>query len=49
LEPIYNVLEAFGLDVILINAHHIKTVPGLKILSLFPRHKIGVKNFLFLT
>jgi transposase len=29
-KPIYNVLEALGLDVIVVNAHHIKTVPGRK-------------------
>lgn len=29
-KPIYNVLEALGLDVMVVNAHHIKTVPGRK-------------------
>jgi transposase len=29
-KPIYNVLEALGLDVMIVNAHHIKTVPGRK-------------------
>jgi transposase len=29
-KPIYNVLEMLGLDVIIVNAHHIKTVPGRK-------------------
>ena len=28
--PIYNVLELFGWDLIVANAHHIKTVPGRK-------------------
>jgi transposase len=29
-KPIYNVLEALGLDVMVVNAQHIKTVPGRK-------------------
>ena len=29
-KPIYNILELFNLDVIVVNAHHIKTVPGRK-------------------
>jgi transposase len=29
-KPIYNVLEALGLDVMIVNAHHIKAVPGRK-------------------
>lgn len=29
-KPIYNVLELLGLTVIVVNAHHIKTVPGRK-------------------
>lgn len=29
-KPIYNVLELFGLDVIVVNAHHMKNVPGRK-------------------
>lgn len=29
-KPIYNILEMLDLDVIIVNAHHIKTVPGRK-------------------
>ena len=29
-KPIYNILELFGLDVIVVNAHHMKSVPGRK-------------------
>ena len=29
-KPIYNILELLNLDVIVVNAHHMKTVPGRK-------------------
>lgn len=29
-KPIYNILELLGLDVIVVNAHHMKSVPGRK-------------------
>lgn len=29
-KPIYNILELFGLDVIVVNAHHMRNVPGRK-------------------
>jgi len=29
-KPIYNILELFGLDIIVVNAHHLKIVPGRK-------------------
>ena len=29
-KPIYNILELYGLDVMVVNAHHIKNVPGRK-------------------
>jgi len=29
-KPVYNILELYGLDIIVVNAHHMKNVPGRK-------------------